>query len=328
MSKHNLLNRRGVLSAVASLLSLLSISQVFPQNTVKRSLRLIVGSPPGALGDVVTRLVSSKLNNYMDAAVLVDNKAGASGIISAELVAKASPDGSTLLVAADNVFVVNSLLYQKLSYDLTDFRSVALLGRGGLVLIARPSLGINNLNDFINYAKLHPARVTFSSGGAGHVTHIGTELIANRMGIKLLHVPYKGTTPALTAVISSEVDVMLVGLAGAMPFIKSGRAIALAITGSASKELLPNLPYLKDIHPDLDVTYWFGVFAPKETSSEVVANLNATVNKILKEAEVEKKFASMGMWVSSSKPADLEALIKEDKLRYGPLVSSLNIKPE
>ena len=118
MSKHNLLNRRGVLSAVASLLSLLSISQVFAQNTVKRSLRLIVGSPPGALGDVVTRLVSSKLNNYMDAAVLVDNKAGASGIISAELVAKASPDGSTLLVAADNVFVVNALLYQKLSHHL------------------------------------------------------------------------------------------------------------------------------------------------------------------------------------------------------------------
>jgi len=322
------LMRRDFLKSVSISILFLKNSYSFSQNLKQKYLKLIVGSPPGALGDVVARLISNNLTNFFDGSILVENKAGASGIISAETVAKSAPDGATLLIAADNVFVVNSFVYKKLNYDIDDFKSIALIGRGGLVLIVRPSLGISNINDFINFAKSNPNKITFSSGGTGHVTHIGTELIANRLGLRLLHIPYKGTSPALTAVISSEVDTMLVGLAGAMPFIKSGKAIPLAISGMGTNNILPNIPFLKEFNNDLDITYWFGAFAPKETPLEIINNLNVSFNKLLNDVEISQKFTKLGILVSNSKPADLDILIKEDRKRFGPLISTLNIQAE
>lgn len=291
-------------------------------------LKVVVGSPPGALGDVIARLMATKLGEQMSVPGIVDNRAGASGSLAADHVAKSPGNGQTLLVAPDAVMVVNPYVFPKLPYDpAKDFRSVALLGKATLVLLVSPTLGVKNLQEFIALVKSKPKAVDFGSGGAGHPSHVAMELVANRLGLQMTHVPYKGTSPAMQDLMGGQVGAVIVSLAEAMPQVKAGKVIALATSGPAAKEAFPALPEFKELHADLDISVWFGMFAPAGTDATVVARLNAEVNKVLAQPDVKKRLGDFGLSVSSSTPADLDKLMLADRARFGPLVKSLGITP-
>lgn len=296
------------------------------QSLGSKPYRIVVGSPPGALGDVLSRLVGQKLSDATGQPAVVDNRAGAAGTIAADLVAKSPGDGSTLLLAPDAVMVVNPFVYPKLPYDpVKDFKSVAVIGKASLALIVSPKLKVKTFDDFVKLAKAKPKAINFGSGGSGHPTHIVMELLANRVGIELTHVPYKGTSLAIQGLLGGDVDAMITGVVEAMPHIKSGSVIPLAASGPAAKEIFPSLPQFKEFNPDLDVSVWFGLFAPASTPAPVVAALNSEVNKAMLQPDVQKRLGDYGLMPTPGPTADLDFLVKSDLARFGPLVKSLGL---
>jgi len=288
--------------------------------------RVIVGSPPGALGDVLARLVAQKLGEANGQPAIADNKPGAAGAIAADLVAKAPGDGRTLLVYPDAVMVVNPFVYPKLPYDpLKDFQPVAVLGKASLALIASPRLNVKTLSEFVQLAKSRPKAINFGSGGPGHPTHMVMELLNQKLGIQLTHVPYKGTSPAIQGLLGGEVGAMITGVVESMPHIKAGTVLPLAASGPAAKDIFPSLPQFKDLHDDLDVSVWFGVSAPASTPRDVVFRLNAQINKALGEVDVQKRLSEYGLMPTPSPSSELEKLVKLDLARFGPLVKSLGL---
>ncbi len=299
---------------------------VWAQPLSSRPIKVVVGSPPAALGDVIARLMAQKLGDALGQPGIVDNRAGASGGIAADYVAKAPGDGHTLLVAPDAVMVVNPFVFPKLPYDPTkDFRSVALLGKATLVLLVSPALNVKTLAEFVQMAKAKPKAINFGSGGPGHPSHIAMELVASRLGLQLTHVPYKGTSPALQGLMGGDVNAVIVSMAEAMPQVKAGNVIALATSGPAAKEVFPNLPEFKESHPDLDISVWFGMFAPASTPPDVVLRLNNEINKALSQADVTRRLAEFGLTVTPGSPSVLDQLMTADRARFGPLVKALGI---
>lgn len=301
-------------------------AQAFAQSLPSKPFRIVVGSPPGALGDVLSRLVGQKLSDSTGQPAVVDNKAGAAGAIAADAVAKSAGDGATLLLAPDAVMVVNPFVYPKLPYDpVKDFKSVALIGKASLALVVSPRLNVRTFEDFVRLAKERPKAINFGSGGSGHPTHMVMELLSSRVGIELTHVPYKGTSPAIQGLLAGDVDAMITGVVEAMPYIKANSVLPLAASGPAAKQIFPSLPQFKDFNPDLDVSVWFGLFAPASTPVPVVSALNTEVNKALGQADVQKRLADFGLMPTPGPTSDLDQLVKSDLARFGPLVKSLGL---
>ena len=291
--------------------------------------KVIVGSPPGSLGDVLARLVADKLREASGQTAIADNRPGAAGAIAADAVARAPGDGSTLLVAPDAVMVVNPFVYAKLAYDpVRDFQPVALLGKASLLLLASPALKVKSFDEFVRLAKAQPKAINYGSGGAGHPTHILMELIANRTGMQLTHVPYKGTTPALQDLMSGQIGVMVAGMVEALPQVKAGHVIPLAASGPTAKDNLPGVPELKDFHPDLNLSVWFSLFAPASTPPALVRALNTELNAAWQQPDVRRRLADFGLVPQPSSPAELAQLMATDRERFGPLVKSLGLVVE
>jgi tripartite-type tricarboxylate transporter receptor subunit TctC len=296
------------------------------QNYPSKPIRLVVGSPSGALGDVLARVTAQKIGESLGQPMVVDNKPGAAIAIAADIVAKAPGDGYTLLVAPDAGLVVNPFVYPKLPYDpVKDFQPIGLIGKATLVMVVSPTLGVKTVEEFIKLAKANPGKVNFATGGAGHPTHLAMELFRNRMGLDLTHVPYKGTTPAMQDIVSGVVGTMIVGVAEAMPLIKAGRVIALTASGPQAKEMFPNLPEMKSLNKDLDIYVWFGVFAPASTPKPIVSLLNNELNKMLMLPDVIKRLNEFGLAAQPGSASDVETIMKIDMARNGPLVKLLGL---
>jgi len=311
------------LAALGLLAPVVAHADAYPAKPV----RLVVGSPPGALGDVLARVSAQHMGSGLGQPIVVDNKPGASLAIAADTVAKAPADGYTLLIAPDSATVVNPFLYPKLPYDpVKDFRSVGLIGKASLVLVVANGLKIDTVEELVQAAKARPGTINFGSGGSGHPTHLAMEMFANRMSIGLTHVPYKGTSPAIQALVTGEIGAMIVGVAEAMPLITAGRIKPIAASGPQAKEKFPTLPELRSFHKDLDLSVWFGIFAPKATPQPVVDRLNAELNRALDLPEVRAKLDDYGMLPQPGKPAALDAIQEVDRSRYGPLVKALGLK--
>ncbi len=316
---------RVLTASLAATTGLPALAQKFPA----RPIKVVAGSPPGALGDVLSRAIAQKLSDGLGQPGIVENRAGAAGGIAADYVAKSPGDGYTLLLAPDAVMVVNPFVYPKLPYDpIKDFRSVALLGKATLVLLVSPQLKVKTMQEFIQMAKSKPKSINFGTGGSGHPSHMAMELLANRVGIEMTHVPYKGTSPALQGLMGGEVGAVIVSMAEAMPQVKAGNVIALAASGPAAKEVFPHLPEFKDFNPDLNISVWFGVFAPASTPNEVVAMLNAEINKAVMQPDMKKRLGDFGLTATPSSPADLDTLMRQDRARFAPLVKALGIVAE
>ena len=308
--------------AFAAMFSLASWAQ-FPS----RPIKLIVPIPPGGAPDISARVIGQRLSELVGQAVVVENRPGSNGNIAMDLVAKSTPDGYTLGLLADSMIAINPHLYKEMQTDpLKDLAPVASVVANQWVLSVNPSVPVKNSREFIEYARHARPPLAYASGGNGSIHQLAMEMLKQRASINLIHVPYKGGTPAATATVAGEVAAMFSGTSSA-PQIKAGRLRALAMTGAQRSALFPDLPTISEFYPGYEVTIWLGLFAAAGTPEALLARLHAEVNKLLAEAETKARLnAAGGLEAYTTTAPEFAALIRRDYDKYGKLVRDIGVK--
>lgn len=260
-----------------------------------RPVRLIAAASPGGGIDILGRLLAQRLSDAWKQQVVVDNRSGSGGLIATELVVRASPDGHTLLMQSVGVSYVGTLNRNAPFDVLRDLAPVALVASQPSLLCAHPSVQASKLGELISTAKARPGQVTFGSGGAGGASHMGTELLANATGIRMVHVPYKGTGPAMAALLSGEVNVALIGISTALPHVRNGKVRALGVSSAARSSLAPDIPTVAEAGvPGYEFSGWYGVLAPAKTPRAIQERINAGVNAAIRHPELLQQFGGNG----------------------------------
>ena len=292
-------------------------------------LKMIVPFSPGTGIDIVARTVGPRLGQKLGRPVVVENRAGASGNIGTEAVTRAAPDGNTLLVSV-NTLVMNRGLYPQLPFDpLKDLVPVSLTSWGQLLLVTHPGTGFKTAGDLVATAKARPGKLNYASPGVGTPHHMSMELLKQTAGVYLTHIPYRASAPALTDLIGGQVDAMFLPIHVALPHLRTGKLVALAIGSDERHPILPDVPTLAQARAgNVNVNMWFGIFAPPGTPADQVAKLNAELKEILALPEVRTAFQSQGMDPAWSSPADFKSLVARDADRWARLVKTANIKAE
>jgi tripartite-type tricarboxylate transporter receptor subunit TctC len=292
-----------------------------------RPIRLIVPIPPGGAPDISARVVGQRLAELVGQPVVVENRPGSNGNIAMDLIAKAQPDGYTLGLLADSMITINPHLYKQMQTDpIKDLVPVASVVSNQWVLSVNPSVPVKNFKEFIEYARSAKPPLAYASGGNGSIHQLAMEMLKQRAGIDLVHVPYKGGSPATTATVAGEVAAMFSGTSSAAQ-IKSGKLRALAVTGTHRSDVFPDLPTIAEFYPGYEVTIWLGLFSAAGTPEPVLASLHAEVNKLLAEADTRKKLhAAGGLEPYISTSAEFAALIRSDYDKYGKLVKDVGVK--
>jgi tripartite-type tricarboxylate transporter receptor subunit TctC len=274
-----------------------------------RAIHIVVPYPPGGPVDVVARIVGPKLGERLGQSVIVDNVAGDDGITGSDLVAKASPDGYTLLLAA-STHTIHPGTYGKLPFDTEKaFVPISLLVASELILVVNPSLPVDSVEELIGYARSHPGMLRYASAGPGGLTQLAFELFKITTGAEITHIPYDGGAAALKAVAGDKVQVMLAPLVTALPMVQDGRLRALAVSGAHHAPAAPELPTIAETLPGFTAVAWFGVVAPAGTPAAVIARLSAELDHIVHQSDTAKQFAALGGEPVGGSPASLAALI-------------------
>ena len=301
-------------------------SQTFPERTVK----IVVPYPPGAFNDSLARMSSEKLTKLWNQTVVVENKPGGNTTIGNNYVAKAPADGYTILVTPLPFSALPALYEKKLPYDaLNDFQALILAGIANNVLATRKDLGLKNVNELIAYAKKNPGKLNYGSTGSGSSNHLSMELLMSMTGIKLTHVPYKGSAPAVAALMAGEIDVLFDNIPNIIGQIKAGTVAAIAVTGLKPSSLLPGVPTVSESGaPGFEVNVWFGMQVPAATPKAVVAQVNRQLAAIFREPDITKRFNDAGVEVVASTPEEFSALLKSEVAKWGKVVKDANIKIE
>lgn len=311
--------------AFLGLVTLTSIAsaQSFPD----RPITLVVPNPPGGLVDTSARLLSEPLTRVIGQTVVVDNKPGASGNIAYQYVANAKPDGYTLLISYSGYHVGNPALMDKLPWDpIKDFSPIALLTVSTNVIAVHPSVPVNNLKEFIAYAKANPGKLNYASQGNGSVSHIGTEMFKQTTGIEMVHVPYKGSGPAIQDVLAGQVQVFISTPPSLMQHVQSGKLKGLAVTGKNRHPGMPSVPTTAEAGlPSFQLESWVGLFAPAATPKAVVTKLTDSVKKSLALPEVKERADAAGVELRYLTPAQTEALVKKELPYWNKAIKSANI---
>ena len=297
----------------------------FPQ----RPIRIVVPVPPGGSVDTVARLIASKMSDSLGQGVVIDNRGGASTNIGMEIVARATGDGYTLL--ANTVpLVANPSLFSRLPFDpQKDFAPVSLVVNGPSIIVAHPSVPVRNVKELIALAKAKPGVIKYSSAGAGTLTHLGAELFKYLAKVDVVHVPYKGGGPALTAVISGECDVSFLTALAAASQISGGRLRALAVTGRARLALLPDVPTVAESGvPNYEFQSWVGILAPASTPPAVVKVLNDHIVKAARTPDVSERFTREGAEIVASTPEYFRKLIATDIALWGKVIREMGLKAD
>jgi tripartite-type tricarboxylate transporter receptor subunit TctC len=320
-----LINRRGLLriAGAAGLAAGLSSHARAQDAWPTRPITYVVPFTPGGSTDVIGRLISQKLAEALGQPVVVDNKPGAAGAVGASYVAKAKPDGYTLFGGTISTHAINASLYKNLPYDpVKDFEPISLVAFLPNVLIVDPNLGVNSVAELIALLKKDPARRTFASSGAGTSTHLAGELMGDLLGIKLTHIPYKGTPPAMLDVSSGQVTFMFDQMTAALPLVQSGKLKPLAVTTARRMALAPQLPTMVEAGvPGFEMASWQAVYAPKNLPKPIAQRLSTEITKILQTPDVKDKLTNqLGMEVVAGSPAQLAALMQKEIPRWGELV--------
>jgi len=295
----------------------------------EKPIRLVVPVSAGGGTDIVARFIGQRLTDTWRQQVVVDNRAGAGGSIGAGIVAKSSPDGYTLLLGSVGHITFTPALYRKLPYDPEkDFVPISLVAEQPFVLAAHPSLRANSIKELIALAKSQPGKVIYGSGGAGGASHLGVEMLQIMAGISMVHVPYKGTGPGMTALLSGEIPLLLVGVATALPHIKNGAVKALAVSGGKRSQALPDVPTVSEAGvPGYQFDVWYGVLFPAGTPAAVVRKMNAGLVQLLKSPATATRFASLGLEPLSSTPEEFSALIRREIPKWQKVVKAAGLKP-
>src|SRR4030095_1675152 len=297
-----------LLCAVANFVFAATVSaqQNSAQQYPTRAVRLIAASSPGSGVDIVSRVVAQKLTSGLGQQVIVDNAAGAEGNLGAEIAAKAPPDGYTLFMGTP-AHAINSSLYSGLNYDLVrDFAPISLVTTGQYIVVVHPSVPARTVKELVATERAKPGALTYGSGGPGNSTHLAGELFNSLAGTKMLHVPYKGSGPALVDLVGGQVHVLFSNLTAGLPHVRSGRIRALGVTGPKRSPQLPDLPTVRESGlPDYVVTNYFGLFAPAGTPAAVIAKLNGEIAKAMHAPDVQSTLASEGAQPAPRSPGAL-----------------------
>ncbi|MFN5775625.1 MAG: tripartite tricarboxylate transporter substrate binding protein [Burkholderiaceae bacterium] len=292
-------------------------------------LRLMVPFTPGTGIDLIARTLGPKLSERLNRPVVVENRVGASGNIGTEAVVRAAPDGSTLLVSV-NTLVMTRSLYPQLSFDpVHDLEPISQTSWGQLLLVTHPNSGFRSATELAQTARRQPGKINYASPGVGTPHHLAMELLKNTARIFLTHIPYRGTGPAVTDLLGGQVDAMFLPIHVALPHLRSGRLTALAIGSNKRHPLLPELPTVAEQQlGDVNVDMWFGIFAPKGTSTEMIQLFNREINQLLTGDDVKKAFLSQGMDPRGSTPQEFAQLVRRDAERWARVVKEQGIRAE
>ena len=315
---------------VGMLCSMLA-GMVCAQSWPSKPVRIVVAYPPGGGIDVIGRQLAEKLTATWGQPVLVENRPGANTILATELVAKSAPDGHTLLLTTDATFSINPHLYAKLPFDTErDFLPVTMMVRLQQLLVAHPSQPYNTLAELIQVAKAKPGSINYASYGSGSQPHLAGEMLKNKAAIDLVHIPYKGISLAVPAVMAGEVQLTFAGIATSMPQLKAARIKPIAIGGAKRSPLLPDVPTFTELgFPEVETHAWFGFFLPAGSPREAVARIHQDTTKIIEDPDYrQKQLIERGYEVVGSTPAEFAAYIKADRENRGRAVKISGAKAE
>ena len=294
-----------------------------------RPIRLIVPYPAGGPTDFVGRTVGQKLSQLVGQQVVVDNRPGAGTVIGSELVARAAPDGYTLLFATGGGTFLTPIMLSKVPYDpVKDFTPVAMLVMSPQVLVAHPSVSANSVAEVVALAKAKPGALNFASVGTGTSPHLGGELLQSLAGIKLVHVPYKGTAPAMTDLISGQVHLMFTSMPTVLAHVKAGRLKLLGTGGAKRSAVIPDTPPIAETVPGFGLVTWYSVFAPARTSPAIVTRLNTEIAKVLADPESRDRLAAQGLEPTTMTPEELGRYSREELARWEKVIRAAGIKPQ
>jgi tripartite-type tricarboxylate transporter receptor subunit TctC len=322
-------HRRQFLHLAAGAAALPAVSQIAKaQSYPTRPVRIVVGFAPGGASDIYGRLIGQWLSERLGQQFIVENRAGAGGNLATEAVAKARPDGYTLLLTGAND-AINPALYSNLNFNFVrDIAPVARISRGVGVLIVHPSFSANTLPEFISRAKANPGKIAVAHAGAGSAPHLYLLHFQVMAGVSVLPVPYRGSGPALTDLIGGQISVMLDNLSSSIEYIRSGGLRPLAVTDTARLAALPNIPTVDEFVPGYEATAFSGVAAPRNTPAEIIDKLNKEINVGLADARIKERIADMGGVPMPMTPADFGKFMIEYGDKWGKVIRAANIKPE
>ena len=321
------------LSVVRALIISAAVLSIFPvhaQEYPAKPIRMLVGFPPGGGVDIVARLMAAEMQKTLGQAVTVENRAGAAGNIATDTAAKAPPDGYTILMGNTGSLAINPALYSKLSFSvLKDLAPVALVSTSPLVVLVGPSQPAKTLGELITTAKQQKGRLSYGTGGSGSISHLAMELLKAQTGADLVHIPYRGGSPAITDLLGSQLQVVVEGVPISAPFVTSGKLRALAITSATRSSALPDVPTGAEAgFPELNATAWYGVMVPASTPASVVAKLNNSVNEALKNQVIRDKLAQQGSEAAGGTPAAFSEYLKKETMRWASAVKTSGAKVE
>ncbi|ANN79845.1 Bug family tripartite tricarboxylate transporter substrate binding protein [Bordetella flabilis] len=315
---------RAVLAATALCCGAAATAQGYPD----RPIRMIVGFPPGGGVDITARLLAAGMTKVLGQSIVVENRSGAAGNIATEFVAKAAPDGYTILMGNTGSLAINPSLYPNAAYDtLRDFAPVALVSTAPLALVVHPSVPARTLKEFIDMARRDPGKLSFGTGGSGSIAHLTMELLMMQTGVSMLHVPYRGGTPAISDLVAGQLQMVVEGVPLVSPLVLAGKLRALAVTSAHRSPVLPDVPTAVEAgYPDFVVTAWYGIVAPKGTPDTVVQKLNAAANQALADPDLRAKLAQQGSDPAGGTPGAFADHLARELARWGQAVKTSGAK--
>ena len=310
------MKRLSFLAATLLAASLGAQAQAFPSKAVN----IVVPFPPGGGADALTRIMQPALGKLWGQSIIVENKPGAAGLIGAEYVAKAPPDGHTLIMSSTGGITAR---------NLHEFAAVTLVSASPYVVVVNPKVPVASIRELVDYAKKNPGKVSFGSSGTGAASHLSAELFKSMAGVDMLHVPYKGTGQAVTDLIGGQIDVMFAPAQAVMPHVQGGKLKALAVTSPKRFDALPDLPTVAESGvPGYEAIGWFGLFVPAATPKERVAKISADANKVLADPEVKQKMLSMGAEPAGGTPERFAKFVADEMAKWTLLMKERGITPE
>lgn len=323
------LSRRTILNIAGGVLGASALPRWARAETYPaRPVRIVVGFSPGGAPDIVARLFAQWLSDRLGQRFIVENKGGAGGNMGTETVAKAAPDGYTLLLVAPND-AVNASLYEKLNYNfLRDLEPVVAIARTPQVLEVNPSVPANTVPELIAYMKANPGKLTLASPGVGTGPHMAAELFRTKAGVDFVHVPYRGAGAALGDTVGGQVQMIFTTVPSSREFVRAGKLKALGVSTDAGSVQLPDVPPLSKFVPGFEASFWMGLAAPKNTPPEVVETLNKTVNAILADEAVKARLTEMDTLAMGGTPGDFKKFIADETDKWAEVVKAAKLKPE
>jgi tripartite-type tricarboxylate transporter receptor subunit TctC len=314
--------------AAATVLSPAASRFAFADDYPTRPIHLVVPVPPAGTFDIVARLVANAAAPRLGQQIVVENRGGAGTNLGTGIVARAAPDGYTLLLAG-SPGAINATLYEHLDFSFAhDIAPVASIERAPLIMVVNPSLPAGSVPEFISYAKQNPGKINMGSGGAGSTGHVAGELFNMMAGIKMAHVPYRGEAPAITDLLAGQIQVVFSTPGSSISYVKAGTLRALGVTSAKRMDVLPQVPAIAEFLSGYEAVSWAGIGAPAKTPPEIVQKLNGAINTALADPQLKSRLAAFGAVVMTSTPAEFGQFIGSEIEKWGKVIKFANIKPE